>query len=97
MNPNMPMVEVGTGLETSEEKDGRILKQEHSNPFARGDGEMVRPEKVFEEFAKKEDENYSFRAYLKSHADSDELDTQFLRLHEELFARMTADDAETAA
>lgn len=47
---------------------------------------MVKPEKVWEEFAKKEDENYSFRAYLKSHADSDELDEQFRRLHEELFS-----------
>jgi hypothetical protein len=46
---------------------------------------MVKPEKVWEEFAKKEDENYSFRVYLKGHADSEELDEQFRRLHEELF------------
>lgn len=47
---------------------------------------MVKPEKVWVEFAKKEEENYSFRAYLKGHADSDELDEQFLRLHSELFS-----------
>lgn len=46
---------------------------------------MVKPEKVWEEFEKREDENYSFRVYLKGHADSDELDEQFRRLHEALF------------
>ena len=47
---------------------------------------MVEPEKVREAFEKKEKENYGFRAYLKSHADSDELAEQFRRLHEELFS-----------
>lgn len=34
----------------------------------------------------KEDENFKFRSYLKGHADEEELDEQFLRLHKELFA-----------
>ena len=38
-----------------------------------------------EEFEKVERENYKFRTYLKNHADSDELDEQFLELHNELF------------
>jgi len=33
-----------------------------------------------------EDSNYRFRDYLKRHADEDELDSQFLQLHMELFA-----------
>lgn len=47
---------------------------------------MVSPDKVQVEAEKKEDENYKFRAYLKSHADADELDRQFLVLHKDLFA-----------
>lgn len=47
---------------------------------------MVSPDKVQIEAERKEDENYKFRAYLKSHADEDELDKQFLALHKELFA-----------
>lgn len=47
---------------------------------------MVSPDKVQIEAERKEDENYRFRAYLKSHADEDELDRQFLVLHKELFA-----------
>ncbi len=46
---------------------------------------MIEPSKVKEAFKKVEDENYSFRAFLKSHADIDELDEQFLELHNELF------------
>ncbi|MGN1155059.1 MAG: YkgJ family cysteine cluster protein [Agathobacter sp.] len=47
---------------------------------------MVSPDKVQVEAERKEDENYKFRAYLKNHADEDELDRQFLVLHKELFA-----------
>lgn len=46
---------------------------------------MIEPSKVKEAFEKVEDENYAFRAYLKNHADIDELDKQFLELHNELF------------
>lgn len=46
---------------------------------------MIEPSKVKEEFNRIEDENYAFRAYLKNHADIDELDQQFLKLHKELF------------
>ena len=34
---------------------------------------------------RKEKENYGFRSYLKNHADEEELDAQFLELHNELF------------
>ncbi len=47
---------------------------------------MVQPDKVRAEARKKEKENFKFRTYLKCHADEDELDRQFLRLHKELFA-----------
>jgi hypothetical protein len=33
-----------------------------------------------------ENQNFKFRTFLKSHADEDELDRQFLRLHKEIFA-----------
>ena len=33
----------------------------------------------------KKDENFRFRSYLKSHADEDELDKQFKRLHDKYF------------
>lgn len=46
---------------------------------------MIEPSKVREEFNRMEDENYVFRAYLKNHADIDELDQQFLKMHKELF------------
>ncbi|AGK98575.1 YkgJ family cysteine cluster protein [Clostridium pasteurianum] len=46
---------------------------------------MIEPSKIEEEFKKAEDENYAFRTYLKNHADSDELDEQFAKLHSELF------------
>ena len=47
---------------------------------------MIHPDKVKEEAKKKADENYKFRSYLKGHADEEELDRQFMRLHKELFA-----------
>ena len=47
---------------------------------------MVHPDKVGIEAKKKEDENFKFRSFLKGHADEEELDEQFLRLHKELFA-----------
>ena len=47
---------------------------------------MVHPDKVGVEAKKKEDENFKFRSFLKGHADEEELDEQFLRLHKELFA-----------
>ena len=46
---------------------------------------MIEPSKVKEAFNRIEAENYAFRAYLKNHADEDELDEQFLKLHKELF------------
>ena len=47
---------------------------------------MIHPDKIGAEAKKKEDENFKFRSYLKGHADEEELDKQFLRLHKELFA-----------
>ncbi len=47
---------------------------------------MIQSNKVKAEAKKKEDENFKFRSYLKCHADDDELDRQFSRLHKELFA-----------
>ena len=47
---------------------------------------MLQPDKVRAEAKKKENENFKFRTFLKCHADEDELDSQFLRLHKELFA-----------
>ena len=47
---------------------------------------MIQPDKMKTEAKKKENENFKFRSYLKGHADEDELDEQFLRLHKELFA-----------
>lgn len=47
---------------------------------------MIQPDKVRAEAKKKENENFKFRTFLKCHADEDELDRQFLRLHKELFA-----------
>lgn len=48
---------------------------------------MIEPSEVREAFKRVESENYSFRAYLKNHADADELDEQFLALHNELFLK----------
>lgn len=47
---------------------------------------MLHPDKVQEAAQRKEDENFRFRSYLKGHANEEELDRQFLQLHEELFA-----------
>lgn len=47
---------------------------------------MIAPSKVNAAAKKLEKENLRFRAFLKNHADDDELDRQFLRLHNELFA-----------
>lgn len=47
---------------------------------------MVSPDKVQGEAKKRENENFKFRTFLKGHADEEELDAQFLRLHNELFA-----------
>ena len=46
---------------------------------------MIEPSKVKTAAEKKEDENWKFRTFLKGHADEDELDKQFLALHNELF------------
>lgn len=46
---------------------------------------MIEPSKIKKEFKKFEGENYKFRTYLKNNADIDELDNQFLKLHNELF------------
>ena len=47
---------------------------------------MVSPDKVAALASLKEDENYAFRTYLKDESDPDELDQQFLQLHNLLFA-----------
>lgn len=46
---------------------------------------MISPDKVFEIAKKKEKQNYKFRTYLKNHAGENELDNQFLTLHNEMF------------
>ena len=47
---------------------------------------MIEPSKVKDAFCTVEKENYSFRRYLKNHADEKELDEQFLELHDQLFS-----------
>ena len=47
---------------------------------------MIKPENVQDEAAKKEYENKKFRTFLKCNADENELDQQFQKLHQELFA-----------
>ena len=47
---------------------------------------MIKPEEVQRRAEQLEDLNIEFRTFLKSHADYDELDTQFMSLHTELFA-----------
>ena len=47
---------------------------------------MLPPRKVKFEAKKKEKENLEFRTFLKWNADEEELDQQFLKLHNELFA-----------
>ena len=48
---------------------------------------MISPEEVCKAAKKKERENLRFRIFLKNHADDEELDQQFLALHNELFER----------
>lgn len=48
---------------------------------------MISPDKVYKEAKRLEDENYRFRSYLKSHAEEEELDERFFRLHKELFGQ----------
>ena len=47
---------------------------------------MIAPNELAARAKQREDENYAFRTYLKGHADPEELDAQFLELHNELFA-----------
>ena len=47
---------------------------------------MLAPRKVKFEAKKRESENLRFRTFLKCNADESELDEQFLKLHNELFA-----------
>lgn len=42
---------------------------------------VVSPDKVAHEAQRKENKDYKFRVFLKNHADEEELDAQFLRLH----------------
>ncbi len=46
---------------------------------------MTGPDDVMAKAREKEDENYQFQLYLKSHADEDTLDQQIHELHRELF------------
>lgn len=46
---------------------------------------MIPPQNIYIEAKKRENENLRFRSFLKNHADEDELDRQFLALHQELF------------
>ena len=48
---------------------------------------MLPPRKEKFEARKREDENLEFRTFLKIHAEEDVLDQQFLKLHNELFAK----------
>lgn len=48
---------------------------------------MIAPDAVHAAAKRKERENLRFRTFLKNRADSDELDRQFARLHEELFSQ----------
>ena len=47
---------------------------------------MIEPSKVGAAAKRLEEGNLKFRSFLKSHADYDELDQQFLELHNELFS-----------
>ena len=47
---------------------------------------MIRPSQVSFYAKKAEKKNQQFRTWLKTHVDPDELDKQFLELHNELFA-----------
>jgi hypothetical protein len=66
-----------------------INKHIVSCPFfgsAHKESTMLKPHEVLFKASQKEEENLAFRSYLKTHADPDELDSQFLRLHKELFS-----------
>ncbi len=47
---------------------------------------MISPDEVKHKAKIKEDENFAFRTFLKINADPEELDEQFLKFHNELFA-----------
>lgn len=47
---------------------------------------MIKPSEIADASKKLEDSNIKFRSFLKNRADSDELDAQFLALHNELFS-----------
>jgi|GEM_PF-5114055 len=47
---------------------------------------MLDPENITRVYAEIESDLYRFRSFLRSHADIDKLDAQFLALHNELFA-----------
>ncbi len=47
---------------------------------------MISPMEVAAQAKQKENENYAFRIYLKSHADPKKLDAQFHKMHKELFS-----------
>jgi len=47
---------------------------------------MIKPSEVAARAEGLEQQNYEFRTFLKIHADYDELDSQFSKLHKELFA-----------
>jgi len=47
---------------------------------------MIKPTEIKEKAQKLEEQNYKFRTFLKNRADDDELDAQFLKLHNELFS-----------
>lgn len=47
---------------------------------------MIEPSKVKAAAKAREDENLKFRSFLKNRADEDNLDRQFLKLHNELFS-----------
>jgi Fe-S-cluster containining protein len=51
----------------------------------RGD-DMLAPNEVKARARRQEEQNLKFRVFLKNRADDDELDAQFLQLHNELFA-----------
>ncbi|SHN88523.1 YkgJ family cysteine cluster protein [Desulfitobacterium chlororespirans] len=47
---------------------------------------MLKPSEVKKAAKMMEADNFRFRSFLKNHADEEELDKQFLALHNELFA-----------
>jgi len=47
---------------------------------------MIKPSQIYEAARKIKNENEAFLAFLRLYADPEELDRQFLRLHEEVFS-----------